>query len=310
MLRSMLLRAIHYFVLTWRGYRLKVRLYNLVARLLGDNAGGSPGVLSIDPNHVVATETSREAIVHVERIGGSAGAVSVSYLTNDYGGATDGTDYTGVSGQLHWADGDTEPKEVVVPLLTDAVDETAESFELAISAPQGGAGMGVTGTDVEIASSSYPAGSVNFAGYPPSIGEGSLINLYVAREEYAVGTVSVTLRISGGTASIGTDVSSTPSSNQWTDVVLSWADGDFDQKAVTVAALTDKQHEDTETVEFELINPTGGVHLGTQSKVTTSITDTTPRDSGGGSFGWLGVLLAGLAGLLRGIRPVGWSQSP
>jgi uncharacterized delta-60 repeat protein len=274
-----------------------------VARLLGDNAGGSPGVLSIDPDHVVATETSGEAIVHVERIGGSAGAVSVSYLTNDYGGATDGTDYTGVSGQLHWADGDTEPKEVVVPLLTDAVGETAELFEFAIESPRGGAGLGVTGTDVEIAGLHYPAGAVSFVDFPPLIGEGSLINLSVGREEYAGGAVSVTLRISGGTATVGTDVATTPSSDQWTDVVFSWADGDFNAKTVTVAALTDKQHEDTETVEFELINPSGGVHLGTQSKVTTSITDTTPRDSGGGSFGWLGVLLAGLAGLLRGIRP-------
>jgi hypothetical protein len=36
MLRSMLLRTIYSFVLWWRGYRIKVHLYNLVARLLGD----------------------------------------------------------------------------------------------------------------------------------------------------------------------------------------------------------------------------------------------------------------------------------
>ena len=36
MLRSMLLRVMALLVLTWRGYRVKVQLYNLVARLLGD----------------------------------------------------------------------------------------------------------------------------------------------------------------------------------------------------------------------------------------------------------------------------------
>jgi hypothetical protein len=270
-----------------------------VARLLG--SGNSPGILSINPDHVIVTEASGEARVQVERIGGSHGAVSVSYLTRDTAGAVAGDDYVSATGQLHWTDGDTTPKEVVIPVLADAINEQAEAFELAIDSPQGGAGLGVYGSSVEIAGFSYPAGTISFAGYPGFVIEGSTIELVLGRTDYASGAVSVTVHIAGGSAEVGSDVASSPTTGTWSDVVVDWADGDSRLKTVTVAALKDHRQEDTETVNFELINPTGGALLGAQSKVITTIDDATPRD-GGGSFGVLSALIAGLAGLLRGAR--------
>ena len=54
-------------------------------------------------------------MVAVRRTGGQAGAVSVSYRTSEAtesdAGAIEGDDYTPVSGELRWDDGDFSDRE-------------------------------------------------------------------------------------------------------------------------------------------------------------------------------------------------------
>lgn len=48
-------------------------------------------------------------------------------------------DFSAVSGRLDWADGDSSPREIKVPILDDTHHEVAELFTVAIGSPSGGA---------------------------------------------------------------------------------------------------------------------------------------------------------------------------
>src|SRR5262249_43263488 len=67
----------------------------------------------------------------VTRTGGTD-ATSVNYATVN-GTATAGGDYTGVSGTLSWAPGDTGSKTFTVPILGDTVAEANETFTATLS---------------------------------------------------------------------------------------------------------------------------------------------------------------------------------
>lgn len=84
-----------------------------------------------------ADEDAGQAEILVTRSGGSAGAVSVAYATTGGGTAVIGRDYTPVSGVLTWADGDTAPKTILVPVLDDDLLLTGTTVGLALSAPNG-----------------------------------------------------------------------------------------------------------------------------------------------------------------------------
>jgi hypothetical protein len=66
--------------------------------------------------------------ITVNRVGGNAGSLTVDYSTADIS-ATAGEDYSGTSGTLTFADGETS-KTFDVPILDDAVDEPDELLEL------------------------------------------------------------------------------------------------------------------------------------------------------------------------------------
>lgn len=282
-----------------------------VARLLGTAAGGGPGVLSMRQNGVLGTEKSGQATVSVRRIGGSRGAIAVSYTARDIARpsratepmASKGLDYTAIAGRLTWADGDDSDRQVVVPIASDTQAEPAEYFELALESPEGGAGLGAYGTTIEIAGESYPAGllSIQSSAVPLYENDTAIFNVY--RDQYSVGIVSVTVRAAGGTATPGEDFASPGQRNAWSDVVLTFEDNER-FKQVLVATLPDGKSEAAETITLELVSPTGGAALGAQTKATVTIADT-QLDSGGkagrggGTFGWFAALLLGLGGGLR-----------
>ena len=176
-----------------------------VARLLGDGPGAGPGIIGIDQASAFGTEQSGEALVTVRRMGGSAGAVAVSYVARSPEGftATAGADYTPVTGRFDWADGDSSERQIVVPILPDALDESPEFFELVLESTEGGAGLGVHGMEVAIAGTSYPAGEFRFAQTGETVSEGSTYELWVTRDFYTSGEVSVTVRLAGGSARTG-----------------------------------------------------------------------------------------------------------
>jgi hypothetical protein len=116
-----------------------------VLTILDDDAGqgtaeddSKPGVLKFDETSFEAFESSATATIRVERSKGEGGLVSVRYTASD-GSATDGLDYTTVTGILSWGNGDGSVKTFDVPLLGDDLTEGNESVILTLSEATGGA---------------------------------------------------------------------------------------------------------------------------------------------------------------------------
>jgi hypothetical protein len=85
-------------------------------------------------------ETAGTATILVTRTGGSAGAVSATVSTGN-NTATSGSDYTAVTTTVTFAAGQATAT-VTVPILNDAQIEGAESLNLTLNGPTGGATLG------------------------------------------------------------------------------------------------------------------------------------------------------------------------
>lgn len=102
----------------------------------------SPGVLRIEPGSKAGLEGSGPFTVRVERREGNQGIVSVRYsLRSNLARA--GEDFLPVSGMIAFADGETNPKNIEIPVLDDALPEGEEPLLLTLSDPAGGAVLGV-----------------------------------------------------------------------------------------------------------------------------------------------------------------------
>jgi hypothetical protein len=134
------------------------------------------GVLSI--SDAVVSEDGGEAILRVERTGGSAGAVSATLSTAD-GSAGAGGDYGATNRTVDFSNGDTA-ETVSIPIANDGAAEPRETFTVNLSGPGGGAELGRgTGTvtilddDPAAAMPDTPPAAVALAGVPARCACGS-----------------------------------------------------------------------------------------------------------------------------------------
>jgi ribosomal protein L35AE/L33A len=134
-----------------------------------DDDATSAGTLQYSSSTYSVNENGTFVTITVTRVGGSSGAVGVSYSTSD-GTATAGSDYTSASGSLSWADGDTADKTFTVNITDDGTVEGNETFNTALSSPTGGASLGtpntstVTIVDNDGAPPAVPAGNAMLLG--------------------------------------------------------------------------------------------------------------------------------------------------
>jgi hypothetical protein len=208
--------------------------------------------------------------------------------------ATAGDDYIHAAGTLTWADGDASEREIVVPIRAgDGAPEDYEGFRVALSEPQGGAGLGTMNALGYILADGAPAGQFAIETADSDIREDGAAQIWVHRNYYFDGAVSVTLSPVAGTASAA-DFDTTP-------ITLNWADQDREPKGVLLKMVDDGEKESSESFTVELSNPTGGAIVGPRAVVRIRVipNDFSRGNGGGGSAGWLSVLLLGLAELLR-----------
>lgn len=95
---------------------------------------GSVGQLNLDPTSLSIDESAGNAIITVNRTGGSDGKVMVNYATAP-GTAIAGSDFTATMGTLTFADGQTSAT-ITVPIINDSTEEGDESFTVVLSQPE------------------------------------------------------------------------------------------------------------------------------------------------------------------------------
>ena len=135
---------------------------------------GAPSSMGFAAAALQLSERDSLAIVMVNRRGGAEGALSVQYQTIDIS-ATGGTDYTTVSGQLDWADGDATARSIEVPILADSESEGDEDFQVMLSAPSG-CTLTIDVATITIQNAANSAPSAN-AGFSQTVQEGTTVVL-------------------------------------------------------------------------------------------------------------------------------------
>ena len=114
-----------------------------------------PGALQFSATGYSVGENGTSITITVERVAGSAGAVSVGYATSD-GSATASADYTPASGTLNFADGVTT-QTFSVDILDDTSYEGDEDFTVTLSGATGGATLGSPSTATVTITENDPA---------------------------------------------------------------------------------------------------------------------------------------------------------
>jgi uncharacterized repeat protein (TIGR01451 family) len=98
------------------------------------------GTLQFKNTAFSVSESGPTATITVTRKGGTYGVVGISYATTN-NTATSGSDYANTSGTISFAQGQTS-KSFTIPILNDTSLEGAESLNLTLSNPTGGATLG------------------------------------------------------------------------------------------------------------------------------------------------------------------------
>ena len=243
--------------------------------------GGStaaPGNLSLVASNFGVGEGGGAVTVRVQRNNGSDGAVSVNYSTND-GAATAPADYRSASGTLNWVDGDGSAKSFQVQIVDDGEAEPQERFNVRLTNPTGGAGLGRDRATVTIndndeggddggddGGSGLP-GDLQFQQELYEVDESAGgVMVHVERVGGSAGSVSAEVIATGGTATEDADFLPV------TETVTFGA-GDTSSKSVMIPIFNDGEDEGVETIHVELSGPGGGAVLGDPDATDVAILD-------------------------------------
>lgn len=104
---------------------------------------GSPGAVRFASSAPTVGEAAGVATISVDRTGGSAGAVSARFQVAA-GSASAGSDFVAATGNVQFADGQTQTAFDVV-IREDTRSESNETIRLTLSQPTGGATIGGSG---------------------------------------------------------------------------------------------------------------------------------------------------------------------
>lgn len=193
------------------------------------------------------SEAGGSAIITLTRTGNTAGNVSARMTTSD-GTAKAGSDYTAVSTTVSFASGETS-KTISIPITNDAIIEPAETINLALSNPTGGATLGTAAAVLTIADDDRA--SVSVADVAVNEGDSGQTDLAftVSLSAPLYTDFSVQYATQAGTASAGDDFVSTSGTLTIPAGVTSGI--------IHVPTNGDTAVESDETLSLLLSNPTG-----------------------------------------------------
>jgi hypothetical protein len=227
---------------------------------------GNPGALQFTGSSYSVAETGVQATITVTRSGGFSGTVTVQYETSD-GTATAGENYTESSGTLSFNHNEVGPKSFTVPVISQPTADGAQTVNLTLKNPTGGATLGSPSTAVLTILDTNTAGLLQYIMSNYGIPETqSQATISVRRVEGTGGTVTVDYEAAGGTAVAGQDY--TPISG-----TLTFNPGESGPKSFAVSLADDAVPDGDKTVNLTLTNPTGGAALGSPNTATLVILD-------------------------------------
>jgi hypothetical protein len=216
-------------------------------------------------NYSVA-QSAGSVSLSVSRMGLADAAVTVNYSTVD-GTAVAGTDYTATAGTLSWAENDSTPKTIAVPVSNASPYLGAKSFKVALSDPSTTARIAYPGAAVVTISGDAVAaiGNLQLAASAYTVAQAAgAFTVTVNRAGGASGAVSVAYATQNGTAVAGTDFTAASGT-------LEWADGDAAPKTFLVAVSNASPFSGTKSFSVALSDPKSGAILGTPSSASVTI---------------------------------------
>ncbi len=263
-------------------------------------AASDPITISLSgPSTVTEGDTTTSYTVSLSPSGVTPTAdLTVAYATLD-GSATAGDDYTSKSGKLTFTASDTADKTVTVSTVEDTLDESGETFTLAISNPQGGGGpapsLSSTAKSVttSIADDDGTPSSITLSVDPDSLDEGDSdtgVTVTATLDGSSTLTSATTVTVSLGGTAVSSDygVSSlasvsipagqasgsgtltvTPTDDAVVEgdetIVVSGAVTGFTVSGATITL------EDDDTAEVSISGPTGNVAEGSNATYTVTL---------------------------------------
>jgi len=221
--------------------------------ILNDDVAASPGKLQLSAAAYSVSEAGGAVSITVVRVDGSDGTVSVQYSTSD--GATgnpntawSGADYSGKSGTLTFAPGETV-KTFTIPITNDTSVEKDEVFTVTLKNAAGGATLGATAKAV--VTILEDDSSIDFAQTNYVVGESAgVMQLRIRRNGSVSGMATVDLNIVNGTAIAGLDFMKPANKT------VTFADGEY-EKLVDIAIIDDLLQEADESFNLSLANAVG-----------------------------------------------------
>ena len=236
---------------------------NAVLTIL-DNEVAKAGKLQFAVRSNSVAESIKLANVTVKRVGGTLGAVSVDFTTED-GTALAGQDYVATNGTLAFAAGQTS-RIIPIQIINDSLDETNESFYLHLTATAGGAALGTNITTIITIRDDDTAGLIAFKSAALATNENSTnFVVTVVRTGGKAGGVTVDFATQDGTALANLDYIPT-------NGTLTFGSNEL-TKTFLVGITNDTLAELNETFSLHLSHPTGGASLGAISNATLTIID-------------------------------------
>lgn len=142
------------------------------ASLYISDAGAQSTVGFLDTTIESGETGVTNVVLVVQRTGSALGQASVDYAISG-GDASSGADFVGdTDGTLVWADGDAQPRSLLITIIDDADTEETEFFDITLSAPVNAVIGAAATARINISSNEGPAPTVPPPTQPPSSGGG------------------------------------------------------------------------------------------------------------------------------------------
>ena len=230
------------------------------------DGSATAAAVSLSASAYSVSQSDGSLSVQVQRSGPAATAATIDYSTTD-GTAVAGSDYTAASGTLSWAENDSTPKTLSIPISNSTPFSGERTFQVALGNPSPAIGLGSPGTTtVSISGGATAAAGILQLSSPSYsvVQSAGTVTVTVTRTGGSSGPVSVSYATTNGSAIAGTDFTAVSGT-------LQWADGEAIAKTFSVALSNATPFSGAKTFTVALSNPSPMAAIGNQSNALVTI---------------------------------------